>query len=207
MQPPVRIVTACLVLNLLALPAIAQVILNPSFEEESDGLMPNGANTDGNSDWGMPDHWSWRGVGHCNGHGQRGPQGWATDGEWCLYMFAMVNYDHFQGDFLEWYQDVDLTNIDAIFFDVRLGTHNHTAAYFAVDGQALWSSSSTGEYHEVFIDVTGYNGLHEIAAGVMLLENFDGPSADGHTWWDNLQVSGPVARDARTWGEVKALFD
>ena len=106
---------------------------------------------------------------------------------------------------MEWYQEVDLTRVDEIIFDVRLGMRN-TAAYFAVDGQTLWTSS-TGEHHDVSVDVTEFSSTYEIAVGILVLQDFDGTgAADGFTWWDNLRVNGPVASDTRTWGAVKALY-
>jgi hypothetical protein len=207
----IRVATiAALPVALLAASAGAQVqpILNPSFEEVSDGVMPNGANTDLYDWWGMPDHWTWRSQGHCNGHGIRFPNsGWVTDGDWVLYMFAMVGYQHEAGDFVEWYQIVDLTHVDAIYVDALLSTHAHTASYVAIDGQDRWSSGGPGEYHGILVNVASDTGLHELALGVRAVEDFHGGGlADGQTHWDNLQVSGSVAVEGRTWSDVRALF-
>ena len=204
------IALTAILLALSAALAPAQVILNPSFEEESDGVMPNGVDTSLHAWWGMPDHWQWRSVGNGNGHAIRYPNsGWVTDGDWVLSMFTMVDLPHEAGDFLEWYQTVDLSGVDAIFFDAILPSYGraHTLSYLSVDGQDLWSSNLPGEYLGVLVDVADLEGPHELALGVRVVDDFQGGGlASGTTYWDNLQVSGPVATERSTWSGVRALF-
>ncbi len=167
----------------------AEAISNPSFEEEHDGTMPNGQSTAGNPDWGMPDDWVWRKVGYMNGHGVRGATAWTTDGEWCLNSFASTEGAHEVGDYLEFYQTVDLTDITAISFDVKLYTHDYTISYFAVDSDKLWTESTPGEYHGVTVDVSSYSGSHELVLGVEVTTAFgSGGTADGRTWFDTLAI-------------------
>jgi len=189
----------------LALPAGAEVIQNPSFELESDGILPNGYDTSGNSDWGLPDLWTWRDVGLCNGHGIRGYQANPTDGQWCLYMFTMTQRTHQPGDFLEWYQDVDLTDVEQILFDVRLYNHNQTRAYFAVDGESLWTGHEDGLHIGESVPVSQYTGVHQIAVGIVVLAQFEG--VRGSTYWDNLRTITIVATEASSWSRVKSLFE
>jgi hypothetical protein len=163
-------------------------IINPSFEEETDGIMPNGGSTSSNPDWGMPDEWSWRMVGAMNGHGTKGALSHATDGIWDLELFAVTDTSHYDGDYLEFYQAVMLTDIKTISFDYYLGTHTHCQAYFSVGSQILWTGTSGSGTANV--DVSSIVGLNEIALGVEVLEDYsDGGSADGRTWFDNLDRS------------------
>ena len=171
-------------------PATAQVT-NRSFEDEQDGVMPNGVSTSTNDNWGIPRNWPWRMTanGHLNGHGVRGAQAWVTHGEWCLSVFTQANEEHSAGDFLEFYQTVDLTKVETISFNVKLATHAHTRAYFSVGGDKLWTGNTPGKEYGLMVDVSTYDGEHEIALGVEAVEQFSGVSpGDGRTWFDDLDV-------------------
>jgi hypothetical protein len=201
-----RIVPIILATCLLALPATAQTLLNPSFEDEHDGPMPSGVDTADFILWGLPDHWEWRRVGELNGHGTRSQVDWVTDGDWSLYVFAMANRDHLEGDFLEWYQNVDLTFVQYLIFDVKLGHHGHTESYVDVDGEAVWCSDFAAEYLGEVIDLTAYAGHHDVSVGVRVSQTLYGAGADGFTWFDNLQAVVVVPAAERSWSGIKALF-
>lgn len=180
----------------------ASVITNPSFESGEDGLMPSGGTTEGNEGnefYEMPDDWSWRKQGNMNGHSihQDDVFGWSSEGDWSLYMFAASSQkdplDHFPGDYLEFYQLVDLTNIVQIEFDVRLLPHYFTESdssysYVSIGPTEVWSKVWSGEEVGIFpgetIDTSMLSGVHELALGVEVLESFI--EGDGYTYFDNL---------------------
>jgi len=183
-------------LNVLTLIALccpytrAEVILNPSFEFEHGGLMPNGYDISGWVTWGMPDNWAWRNFGNTNGHGVRVDalsSGWSSDGDWSLYIFASTAGGHQPGHYIEFYQFVDLTDVDAIVFDVRLRGGIYTNSYFAVDSQKVWVHNQAGWLPNVIVDVGNFSGIHEIALGVEVFEAF-GDTADGWTHFDNIRA-------------------
>lgn len=166
------------------------VITNPGFESEENGEMPLGMWTD-NPYFRMPEDWDWAIYGFMNGHGIHTghSSGWSSEGDWSLYMFAAEDtqnpQDHFAGDFLEFHQSVDLTNIVAISFDVWLDSATHTNSYISIDSDKLWTSSEVGIYYGQIIDTSMFSGLCELALGVEVFEDF-GPEADGNTYFDNL---------------------
>ncbi len=168
--------------------ASAETVLNPSFEFEHDALMPNGASTSGTS-WGMPDDWPWRNSGSTNAHGIRSSDkvGWSSDGDWSLYVFASTAGSHSAGDYIEFYQSIDMSGITELLFDVKLLGGAHTNSYVAVDSQKLWIHNWAGTHYDVSLDVSSYSGTHEIEVGIEVFEPF-GSSADGWTYFDNLRM-------------------
>jgi hypothetical protein len=169
--------------------AHAVLIANPSFELEHDGLMPNGNATTGTETWGMPDDWSWRKTGHMNGHGIRNDDtwGWSSDGDWSLYIFSAIGGSHSTGDYIEFYQSVDMTGMSDLLFDVYLRGGTYTNSYVAVDSQKLWIRNEAGTLYDVALDISSFSGVHEIQLGVEVFEPF-GNSADGWTYFDNLRL-------------------
>jgi len=164
--------------------------MNPSFEFEHGGLMPNGYDISGWDTWGMPDNWAWRNFGNTNGHGVRVDalsSGWSSDGDWSLYIFASTAGNHEPGHYIEFYQFVDLTDVDAIVFDVRLRGGIYTNSYFAVDSQKVWVHNQAGWLPNVIVDVGNFSGIRKIALGVEVFEAF-GDTADGWTHFDNIRA-------------------
>ncbi|MHC4213537.1 MAG: PEP-CTERM sorting domain-containing protein [Planctomycetota bacterium] len=164
-------------------------LLNPSFESGSDGIMPNGQSTSVYSSWLMPDDWLWRKQGNMNGHAIRSDDvaGWASDGLWSLYVFASANGSHFSTDYIEFYQDVDLTGISDITFDVHLvgGTYSHS--YLAIDSTKLWTEDQAGTLYGVSIDVSSLSGTHQLQLGIDVTQPF-GFNADSWTHFDNFTL-------------------
>lgn len=173
--------------------AIGQTILNPSFESEHDDIMPTGNSTDYSVLIGMPDDWSWRWEGYMNGLGAQTtpaiPSSWSSDGDWSLYVFAAVPGSifgtHHVGDYVEFYQEVDFTEIEELAFDVKLEGGTYTESYLAIDGQALWTDNVAGTHYGVTVDASDYVGVHELQLGVRVFAAF-GFEADGWTRFDNL---------------------
>ena len=112
-------------------------VTNPSFENQTHGRMPNGNYTDGHDTWGMPDDWQWRVSGSVNGHGFSATAFPASDGDWFLYLFPSAG-THLVGDFLEFFQSVDLRDVNSLAFDTRLGGGRYSNTYFAIDTQKVW---------------------------------------------------------------------
>lgn len=169
-------------------------IANPSFEVEWAGTMPNGGWLAGPPYAGMPDAWGWRGVGAVNGHGEAyidAPEwNWVSDGDFALYLFAHRFEDHYPADHLQFYQRVDLTGVEAIWFDAYIRQNfNDCKAYMSVDGRDLWSDNAVEVHLNRVIDVRDYVGVHELALGVRVSIPF-GQDADGHTYFDNLRAVG-----------------
>jgi hypothetical protein len=169
----------------------ASVISNSGFEAEKDGVTPLGLPTV-NPEYLMPEDWSWRMQGIMNGHGvhKNNPViGWSSEGNWSLCVFAAVLKDnpigHFTGNYVEFYQPVDLTGITSIVFDAMLEQAAYTQSYVAIDSVPVWLRNTPGTYLGEQIDTSMFSGVHEIALGVKVLSDF-GPVVDGLTHFDNL---------------------
>lgn len=181
-----------LLLGLHASP-VAATLINPSFESQHDALMPNGTFTGRFEEWGMPDNWDWRRSGATNAHGMRedfvgtgNQQHWSSDGDWAIYLFASTAGSHVAGDYIEFFQEVDLAAVAFLIFDAMLKGGTYTDSYLAVDGQKLWTANATGTYLNTRIDLSDFTGVHEIQLGVEVQHAF-GRNADGWTYFDNLR--------------------
>lgn len=168
----------------------ALVITNPGFESGQDGTMPLGGWTD-NPHYRMPDDWDWDRQGYMNGHGihKNNIFGWSSEGDWSLHMFAANEIgnpqDHFPGDFVEFYQLVNLTGIDSISFDVELKGGVYTNSYVSIDDEKLWSNNQEDTYYDQTIQTSTYPGMRKLALGVEVVESFS-TGTDGWTYFDNL---------------------
>ena len=164
-------------------------IINPSFEFEHDAVMPNGISTSVYPTWGMPNDWSWRNSGSTNAHGIRSDDsvGWSSHGDWSLYVFASTVESHSPGDYIEFYQSVDMTGMSELLFDVYLAGGTYTNSYVAIDSQKLWIRNQAGTLFDVNLDVSSLSGVHEIELGVEVFQSF-GSSADGRTYFDNVRL-------------------
>ncbi len=162
------------------------IIINHSFEFEHDDIMPNGVSTSVYSYWGMPDAWPWRNSGYTNGHGTSSD--WSSDGDWALYVFASDGGNHYVGDYIEFYQSVDLTGMTELLFDVRLlFDGKYTNSYLSIDSQKLWIRNQKGALYDVSVDISSFSGIREIELGVEVFQPF-GSGADGLTYFDNIRL-------------------
>jgi hypothetical protein len=181
-----KVILKALVITVLLVLCFADksvgVIVNPGFEFEHDGLMPNGVSTSFTSSWGMPDDWSWSNSGSVNAHGTTS---WSSEGDWSLYVF-ISSASHSPGDYIEFNQSVDLTDVTEIIFDVRLEGGEYSNSYFAIDSEKLWLSNEAGTL-EVTLNTSDFSGVHEIKLGVEVFQSFDS-TADGWTYFDNLRA-------------------
>ena len=172
---------------------------NPSFEVETAGYMPTGGWLSGPPYAGMPALWQWRGSGAVNGHGaaliDSPATYWVSDGDWALYLFAYRFDYHYPGDYLEFYQSIDMTETRAIWFDAYIRQNVYSnVAYVDIDGKRRWRTSSTGERLFQVIDLRELTGVHEIAFGLEVTLEY-GLIPDGFTFFDNLRPVGPGDAD------------
>ena len=165
-------------------------IINPSFESLHEGYMPNGNYLSNTIYSGMPDDWSWRNFGATNGHVTSplsNPIDWVSDGGYSLYVFAGIGSNHSVGDFVEFYQDVDMTGMSDLLFDVHLRGGDYTNSYLAIDSQIMWINNQAGTFIDTTIDISNFSGVHEIELGVEVFQDY-GWHADGWTYFDNLRL-------------------
>jgi hypothetical protein len=176
------------IIIVLCIHSTQAVLLNSSFESVYNGITPNGYSTVDDSQSGLPNDWAWRKQGNMDGFALRGV--WSTDGDRCLYMFASNTGPHFTGDYLEFYQPVDLTNISNIVLDLLCDDRAVTNSYLAIDSQKLWISPaslfSDWTIKDLNIDVSSFSGIHELSLGIEMTANISA-FADGHTRYDNIR--------------------
>lgn len=162
-----------ILMSLWSAKSIGNVIVNPSFEDSLNG-------------WG---------TYHDPGM-NRYPEGtFATDGQYNLQLFTEWGTSNTKGDKSGVYQNVSLTGITEILFDVKLSSHNYGepcvfrdyAALFLVDGTTYWSQTVEGTYLNQFVDVLALSGSHQIE---LRLECIKDENYDPSCWaeWDNLRA-------------------
>lgn len=164
-------------------PADAMVI-NGDFEDYYLGPWNNGFVGP------LPTGWDYRAQGSTNGTNTASLQ--CLEGR-CINLFASTAGDHFVGDYIEFYQAVDVSLIETLYVDVRNSdapghSHDFTQSYVEVDGTKIWSEADAGNFLDVEIDLSGLTGIHEIALGVEVITAFPGGDADGHTYFDRLST-------------------
>lgn len=180
----------------------ASVITNPSFESGQNGPMPlSPFTTELNDRYQMPNDWNWAVQGAMNGHGIHKndkadgwtDEDWLSEQDWALYVFAAVDNDnpqiHDTGDYVEFYQMLNLTGVDWISFDAWLLGGSYTNSYVSIDFNKVWSENTEGIYSETIITST-LSGVHRIALGVEAFADF-GVEVDGLTYFDNLVIPEP----------------
>ena len=119
----------------------------------------------------------------------------ATDGQYNLQLFTEWGTSNTKGDKSGVYQNVSLTDIPKILFDVKLSSHNYDepcvfrdyAALFLVDGITYWSQTIEGTYLNQFVDVSALSGSHQIE---LRLECIQDENYSPSMWaeWDNLRA-------------------
>ena len=119
----------------------------------------------------------------------------ATDGQYNLQLFTEWGTSNTKGDKSEVYQNVSLTDIDQIFFDVKLSSHNYDepsifrdyVAMFIIDGITFWSQTVEGTYLNQFVDVSAQSGSHQIELRLQCI-NDENYSPSCWAEWDNLRT-------------------
>ena len=177
---------------LFVCPKIIQAeILNPGFESVYQGTTPGGDFTGDYSTWNMPYDWSWRIHGNMEGFSLSANA--HTEGTHSLYLFASNVGGHYTGDFLEYYQSVDFTNIQTIMFDVSLSTYQpkFTTSYVAIGSQKVWIRDNAiydQKLYDIPIDVSSFTEFHDLTFGIEVYRDYTVLTSDGQINFDNLRT-------------------
>jgi len=170
---------------------VQAIILNPGFESVYQGTTPGGNFTGAYSTWNMPYDWSWRKQGYMEGFSLSASA--HTEGAHSLYLFASNVASHYTGDFLEYFQHVDLTETQTILFDVSFYTAQpeFTTSYVAIGSQKVWVRDNTvydQTLYDVPVDVSSFTGFHELTFGIEVYKDYEVHNSDGHINFDNLRT-------------------
>jgi len=115
---------------------------------------------------------------------------WSTKGTRAVELLSRIGKPINRGEYQGCYQEeLDLTGICAIEFDVRLaGVFEHFEASFLVDGVTLWSQNAAGVYLDQRVNVAGMPGWrHSIEMRITAVES--GTFAVSYsTQWDNVRL-------------------
>jgi hypothetical protein len=122
---------------------------------------------------------------------------WVTDGDWSLTLHSKA--EAFEvGDIAYVWQDVYLSDVNQIFFDVHLDTSGENwnpalrSAVVMIDDTVVWESPKTGtnirgEYLNRVINVSYEDRfLHRFAIGIRADVNEPQTSIEYYTDWDNI---------------------
>ncbi len=132
---------------------------------------------------------------------------WSTDGVLSVGLFSVMNKTVSRGKYESLYQDVDLTGISNVEFDVGLrafprGVFGHFQASLHVypvfpippfvDRVPLWSQNVDGVYLDQQVKVAGMTGRHRIELRITALDSGT-YSVAYWSLWDNIRlIKGPV---------------
>jgi hypothetical protein len=159
-------------------------ILNPSFETTFTAPGPRLVPLH----WGRVDNTSFN--SDCG-------NGWSTDGALSARLYSRTGRTFAPGAYQSFWQLVDLTEVGAIAFDVRLvaspsGVFEHFEASFWVGGVPLWNCTDGGVYENQIVDVSQVTGWRIIELRMTALAS--GPFSISY-WaqWDNLRVLAVLA--------------
>lgn len=184
-----RKIPACLLIAAVTATVCQGEIRNPSFEEYYRvGIRL------------YPLHW--QATGHdAFRHYVSGT--WASDGAMSANIYSRINQSVNVGDFKSLQQDVDLTQVKTIVFDVALSAHGAVAepvfegyeAALAINGVVLWSESEGGDYYDQEADVSHLSGVCTVElrnAAIIDQQN----TLSCWTQWDNLRLVESAEIDA-----------
>jgi hypothetical protein len=177
-------------------------ILNPSFEQI---YRPQGSLTV------YPEHWLYidQGTFGCNVTGS-----WASEGNVSAYIYSRLNNAPAEGEFRSFYQeDVDLTQVTSIVFDVVLLANGQVPdllfdgyeAALLVNGVVVWSETQDGEYYDMEASVSQFSGPCTIELRNTALANGD-DAISCWTLWDNLRLIESVEIEAELEIKPKRLW-
>ena len=127
---------------------------------------------------------------------------WSTEGVRSARIYGCYNQAVTAGDYMGFYQNVNLTEISSIVFDARLaafpsGLFQDFEAVFLVEDQVLWSQTEDGLYEDVAVDVSGFSGWCRVELRCQALVSTTHLGAAYHTQWDNLRtIEGPTFIEA-----------
>ena len=123
---------------------------------------------------------------------------WKTDGDYSLKIYSSRNYTFTAGEEAKISQQIDLSDVKKIFFDIYLRGYYYGAydwdgskctAFVKVDEDIVWQSeqSANGEYLDQIADVNSYTGTHTVSVGIRVDVN-ETLSASYWTMWDFIQL-------------------
>ncbi len=188
----IGIVTAMLLIANLTLAGSCEIV-NGSFE--ADGRIDNVAQQD-------PNGW----IAEIPSEGQftaKTDASWSTEGNWSLNISSQWFITFAAGDMAKVSQQISLTDIDEIIFDVRLNTYtgakwdpNIATVFIMIDDDLVWEPNNTvsnlsGEYLDQSYAVEDKyrdGNLHTLSFGLRI--NVDAPNGFFEfyrTWWDNIE--------------------
>jgi hypothetical protein len=118
---------------------------------------------------------------------------WSTEGRLSVELLSRINRPINRGDYQGLYQEqVDLTGIGAIKFDIRMtagsaGAFQHFEASFLVDNVPLWRQNTAGVYLDQEVNVAGMAGWHRIEMRNTAVDTGTF-SLSYSTQWDNVRL-------------------
>ena len=166
-------------------------IINGSFE--ADGRIDNIAQQD-------PNGW----VAEIPSDGKftaKTDSSWSTEGNWSLNISSQWFITFTAGDMAKVSQQISLTDIDEIKFDVKLDTYlgdwdpNIATVFVMMDDDIVWEPNSTdSDLRGVYLDQSYAvedkyrdGNLHTLSFGLII--NVDAPNGFFEfyrSWWDNI---------------------
>lgn len=120
-------------------------------------------------------------------------EAWNSEGNRSARIYGCYNQAVTAGDYMSFYQTVDLTGISSIVFDVKLaafpwGLFKDFEAALLVEDQVLWSRTDDGSYKDVKVDVSRFSGRCRIELRCTAQVSTVRLGASYHTLWDNLRT-------------------
>lgn len=135
---------------------------------------------------------------------------WKTEGENSYKLWKTRDNTNATGDYCELYKNIDLTDIERLYFDARLfgnRTMSQNTAQVYVSGDKLWEKEfgSFAEYLGETIDVSSYTGTENLVFRLYLGGNLD--SSENQAFYiDNLRDVSPWQVELR-WEETYGLVE
>lgn len=130
---------------------------------------------------------------------------WSTDGNYSLFVFSQWFKPFAAGEMGTFSQELDLTRMNEIKFDLRLDTYsglswdpNICTAVVLIDGQAVWESTILGpdskgvHTDQVYaVDDTYRDGEpHSVSFGLKInVDTDEGFFELYRAWWDSIECS------------------
>ncbi|MBN2129952.1 MAG: hypothetical protein JW741_10665 [Sedimentisphaerales bacterium] len=127
---------------------------------------------------------------------------WNSEGLRSARIYGCYNQAVSAGDYMSFYQTVDLTGIRTLVFDAKLaaypwGLFKNFEAVLLVEDRVVWSQTEDGYYKDVQVDVSRFSGWCRIELRCQALVSASRLDASYHALWDHLRaVEGPSFIDA-----------
>jgi len=137
--------------------------------------------------------YSWSRTAARPGFGLGTTEDWNSEGVRSARIYGCFNQAVAAGDYMSFYQTVDLTGISTIVFDAKLaafpwGLFKNFEAALLVQDQVVWSQTEDGYYKDVQVDVSRFSGWCRIELRCQALVSTSRLDASYHALWDNLRT-------------------